>query len=319
MTQTYQRWLFELPTALEEVFGATLWEHGCEGIEDPDTTPFDPEGGGLPQAPGTEPIQRVAYFSDPVPPVAEALDLAAWGARGVKLVLREVLPVRDWLAEYRARAQPLDVGCFRLDPREPEAVEEVVASGSSAEAPEGLGPGRYLLRLPARTAFGTGSHESTRLALLLLEGLAETGRLGGVRLLDVGTGSGVLAFAALRLGAGRVVAYDIDLPSVCMAETNRRLNPWPAAPTPAWFAGGPGALAPATRFDLLVINVLPERIATDLPELVKHLAPGGRLLSSGNLVDQRALLADRFGALGLRYESELIEGEWLAMVWVRAD
>lgn len=309
MSSTYQRWLFELPAELEELFGAVLWEHGCEGLEDPDTTPFDERSAN----PSSQ-IRLMAYFSDPAPVMAESLDLEGWAGRGVRRIELKVLPVRDWLEEYRAQAMPLDVGSFRLDPREPE--ESDPGEGEPVEdaaSPDSSAP--YLLRLPARTAFGTGSHESTRLALLLLERLAEEGRFEGASLLDVGTGSGVLAFAALRLGIGRVVGYDIDLPSVCMAETNSGLNPWPAAHDPSFFVGGPAALSPSALFDLLVINVLPERIAADLPALVGHLAPGGRLLSSGNLVEQRDRLSERFATLGLFFESEHEEGDWLAMVW----
>ena len=210
---------------------------------------------------------------------------------------------QDWLAVYRKSAEPIDVGeRFRLDPREPG--DEASATHPSVE------DGRFVLKLPARTAFGTGSHESTRLVLRCLEALRNSGRLEGRSVLDVGTGSGVLAFASMLLGSGPVLGYDLDPEALWMAGINGGLN----GLAPQLFAGRPNALAPSTRFEVLLVNVLPERIRGDLPGLVDHLAPDGVLISSGNLVTQRSTLLDRFADLGLEATDELVENEWVAWI-----
>jgi len=109
--------------------------------------------------------------------------------------------------------------------------------------------GRRLLRLPARAAFGTGSHESTSLALELLEDADLQGR----RVLDVGTGTGVLAFAALAFGAASVTGFDVDPASPFHARDNSALN----GLHPRLFAGRLAALREKPLFDLALVQRRP--------------------------------------------------------------
>ncbi|HEY7215792.1 MAG TPA: 50S ribosomal protein L11 methyltransferase, partial [Thermoanaerobaculia bacterium] len=169
---------------------------------------------------------------------------AAEVAAGVELAAEEIVPDADWFAAWREQARPFPVGrTFFVDPREPGEEPAVVPSD------------RELLRLPARAAFGTGSHESTALALELLEDTDLEGR----RALDVGTGTGVLAFAALLRGARSVVGFDVDAAAPFHARDNSGLN----GLRPLLFAGGLAALRQRPLFDLALVNVVPEEI---LPE-----------------------------------------------------
>lgn len=199
----------------------------------------------------------------------------------------EPVPDLDWLAGYRERAQPFPVGrTLYVDPREPEEP-----------------PGRHLLRLPARTAFGIGSHESTSLAVELLEGTD----LRGKRVLDVGTGTGILAFASLLLGAAEVVAFDIDPASPFNALVNCRLNRL----RPRLFAGTSSALR-ETPFDLELINVIPEEIGPEMPGLVRRLRPGGEAILSGILAERGDEVLAGVRALGLAERERRGAGEWIA-------
>jgi ribosomal protein L11 methyltransferase len=142
---------------------------------------------------------------------------------GVELELEETVPDADWFATWRERAQPFPVGrSLFIDPREP------------GEEPAAVPEGRRWLLLPARAAFGTGSHESTSLALELLEDADLRDR----RVLDVGTGTGVLAFAALLFGARFVAAFDVDPAAPFHARDNSALN----GLRPRLFAGRLAAL-----------------------------------------------------------------------------
>jgi ribosomal protein L11 methyltransferase len=266
----------------EDALVAGLWEAGTLGVE------VIAEGDGR--------VRLEAYF-----PAGGGL---VAGLGGVEVAGEVVVEEKDWLAPYRERALPFRLGRrFVVDPREPS---EEAAVGEE---------GRWLLRLPARRAFGIGSHESTRLALELLEE-AELGRGGGVRVLEVGTGTGILAFAALLLGARSVVAFDVDPVAVFHARENGALNGFAAPRAPRLFVGrvdSLGALADSERFDLAVANAIPEEIANDLPEVVGRLAVGGELILSGLLAERADELLARLEALGLAELARRSAGEWAAL------
>ena len=290
-----RRWHLSCPSDLEDVLSASLWALGCLGIETRSPT------GSLPEDfEGQDRLFLEVFFPDPLPEAALQFDLAAWRQQGVERHQDVLVPAQDWLSSYREVARPFDVGRrFRIDPGEPP---EDATQPTSPPPPDA--EGRFLLRLPARTAFGTGSHESTRLTLRWIERLPLRGR----RLLDVGTGSGILAFAALLLGASRVVGYDVDLETACIARQNMVLNGLAFDVV----AGTAATLAEGPLFDVLLVNVLPERIAADLPRLCGMLRPGGDLISSGNLITQSDLLIQRFADLGLTLQDHLEDGEWTA-------
>ncbi len=274
-----RRWL--LPADLEEQLVAELWSFGALGFET-----HEAEAGRL---------ILDAYFPAPAPPGTDLRTLAPWRRRGVVEIGSESLGDRDWLATYRAAAEPFDVGRrLRIDPREP-----------SAGATPACDP-RTTLEIPARTAFGTGSHASTRLVLEWLEDLD----LGGLAVLDVGTGSGVLSFAAELFGAGRVVGCDLDGQSVCVARANARLN----GVSPRLYAGGVTALRGDTAFDLALVNILPESFAGDIPYLAGVLKPGARVISSGNLTARRDELLERWQGASFALEAERQAEEWVAFL-----
>ncbi len=284
----YQLRQFSLPAEVEELLTAELWSLGAVGFEVHDAEPGR--------------LRLDAYFPTPLPAAASRHQLAAWQRRGVRLLSSRILDDRDWLAAYRSAAEPFNVGRrLRIDPGDPsEGLAPAVVSGS-----------RLNLRIPAQTAFGTGSHESTRLVLEWLEELDLT----GLTVLDVGTGSGILAFAAELFGASRIVGCDIDSQSVCIAGGNARLNgaePW-------LFAGGVAALRHRHRFDLALVNILPEKITADLPSLAAVLKPGGRLISSGNLAERRGELLARWRRAGFVLEAERRDGDWVAFMLVTGD
>lgn len=282
---------YRLPAENEDLLIAELFLLGAAGFQSSDP---DPDGD----------IELTAFFEEADPPELDAETVARLA---VEPLGGEAIPERDWLAEYRAFAQPIEVGRhFVCDPR------DVDDPAVKSEPP--VLNGRQLLHIPAQTAFGTGSHESTRLAIELLEDEAEAGRLAGRRVLDVGTGSGILCFVAERLGAGFAAGYDIDAPAVCIAHLNAKLNRCRGR----FFAADAAALRPAATFDLLLINELPERILGQYPPILLCLKAGGRVISSGNLLVRKEELLDSFGALGLAPAGERQAGEWVAFLFEKS-
>jgi ribosomal protein L11 methyltransferase len=213
----------------------------------------------------------------------------------------EAVPDRDWAADWRRKNGSIEVGRrFVVDPREPEEVDLPIDPGE-----------RILLRLPARTAFGMGSHASTRLAVELLESVDLAER----DVVDVGTGSGILSFAALALGARRVVAFDVDPAAALLLPAYSALN----GLQPEAFAGRLCSLSDQSRFDVALVNVIPLEIAADLPRLAFSLRPGGVAIFSGILEveAERALAA--MSAAGFRERERRIDGEWIAFRAERID
>jgi len=278
----YVRRRYHLPVEAQDLAVGRLWLAGTLGVE-------------ITEEDGT--VLIAAYFEDPPPPGWVPETLRDLGARPGAA---ETLADTDWLASWRRAAQPLAVGKrWLLDPREEGE------RGALSRPPRSRSePGRILLRLPARTAFGTGGHESTRLALEILERLDVRER----RVLDVGAGTGVLGFAALALGAGTVVGFDLDPAAALLAALNARLN----RAAPLLFAGPLTAIRSGTHFDLVLANVIPEEIGAELPRLAGCLAPGGRAVFSGILRQRARGALTALRAAGFVRLSSRFAGEWAA-------
>lgn len=265
---TFFRRRFQVPADIVEDFCAELWWGEPLGLEIRGET-ID-----------------VYYDSD----VVLDSQWSRWRAQGVVLSASDPIPDQDWLTPYRRASQGFGVAArFWVDPGEPS---------ESSEAPGD----RHLLRLPARRAFGTGSHESTRLAVAWLEQVPLTQR----RVLDLGCGSGILSFAALVLGAGRVVGLECDLEAALIGGENRRLNRlWPAC-----FVGRVDAFGPAAQFDVIVANVLFPQLRPDLARLLSLLAVDGDLLYSGAMMEQEPQVLKVLRQHGLEAVGVRTDGLW---------
>jgi ribosomal protein L11 methyltransferase len=282
----YRRLSFLLPPAAEESLADRLWSLGTLGLE---------------LADGGDGRLRVdAWFADPAPPAVIA-DLDGWRPGEVELVESAAVADEDWMAAYRRHARPIRLGArLVVDPRD------------QAGAPvAGDREGKLWLHLPARRAFGTGSHASTRLAVELLEDLPLAGRA----VLDLGTGTGVLAFAALAGGARRVVALDNDPLAALIAGQNRvrnRMRPFIAA-------GAIDCLRAEPLFDLAVVNILPEFVAGDLAALAACLRRGADAIFSGLLESDRLQYEAGLRRLDLEPRACRRSGGWVALHARRAS
>src|SRR5262249_13084068 len=172
---------------------ALLWEQGTAGIE------VRPVEAGH--------VTLVAYFPDS-PGLHGALSAALASLPDTRLEPTDV-PDVDWGARYREQVRGFDAGGVRRLPHVDRPPAPLMRKGA------------VLIVDPGR-AFGTGTHESTRLCLELLRELSRGAALG--RVLDLGTGSGILAVAAARLGARPVTAVDVDAEAIASAREHARLN-----------------------------------------------------------------------------------------------
>lgn len=173
-------------------------------------------------------------------------------------------------------------------------------------------PGRIVLVLDAGVAFGSGEHGSTRGCLRALEGVA---RRRPRRVLDLGTGSGILAIAAARLLRRPVLAADIDPWAVRVTVRNAAVNGVGrrvrVALSAGWQAPAIGRGAP---YDLVFANILARPLCRMAAELARHMAPGGRAILAGLLHGQAPMVLAAHRRSGLWLERTVRDGAWTTLV-----
>ncbi len=252
--------------------------------------------------------------------VEEGPELVAWFDEIVTLPLEgtwETPPVVDYVAHYYAGLEPVRVGRLLIAPTHSSVTLKC------PERPLWIDPGM---------AFGSGHHDTTVSVLKRLD-LVD---LSGKRVLDVGSGSGILAIAADLLGAGSVLGVDNDAATLPVARENARLNGSSAtfmkASLAAFSQTDPFAIDPASGdeldwaqteavpvlspgepFDVILANLFAELHRVLAPAYRAHLSESGLLIASGVLQEQgeaaEASLAGHFTV-----EERLIEGDWITLV-----
>jgi ribosomal protein L11 methyltransferase len=228
--------------------------------------------------------------------VAEALGhLTAFGLRPIGELRTRIVREADWAGAWKGYFPVMRVGRHLvIRPtwrRHRRAVGDIVLA---------LDPGM---------AFGTGLHPTTRLCLAGLEPLADDGRLAGAHVLDVGCGSGILAIAALKLGAASAAGVDTDPIAVEATLANARRNGL-AGRLRARVGSLPIGDPPA---DVVLANLIAGVLVPLAPLLRDELRSGATLLASGIFVDREIEVREAFVAAGLALTGRSMEGDWVAL------
>jgi ribosomal protein L11 methyltransferase len=173
------------------------------------------------------------------------------------------------------------------------------------------GEGDIVIEIDPGMAFGTGTHPTTRGCLRLIEEVASKG--GTETMLDVGTGSGILAIAAAKLGVLRTIAIDLDSSAVKVAEENIALNKVEAQVRVARIKVD----IIYVMFHLVVANIIAEELVRLSRQLSDRVLPGGHLILSGIITEKADMVKEAFRGLSL--EKELMEGEWVSLLYKKAS
>lgn len=286
----YLRVILRVPPEREEDAVAVCWDSGSLGAT------AEPIAGG-------RRVALTAYF--PFTPaggtVARRLS-AALQCAGIAVDPASLRPAlmasADWVEAWQRSLRPTRVGRRFL----------IIPEGCAAPPSRG----RIPLHVRLGQAFGTGEHATTRMALRLMERVA----MPRTRVIDLGTGSGILAMAARRLGAAAVVAVDHDPAALRVARANLEDNGL-AGRVVLRKADASRALR-GGRFDVAVVNIGTTSIERMLPGISAALRPGGRAILTGLLVEDEERILSAAGRTGLRPRGRLRSGPWSALVVGRA-
>ncbi|HVA13569.1 MAG TPA: 50S ribosomal protein L11 methyltransferase, partial [Stellaceae bacterium] len=192
----------------------------------------------------------------------------------------------------------------------PLAVGRFFIHGSHFRAP--IPPGRLALEIDAATAFGTGEHATTRGCLTALDAMAPR---SVARILDMGTGTGILAMAAAKRWRRRVVARDIDPESVRVAAHNARRNGVAGLIAVNRSTGyRERGVAGRQPYDLVLANILAKPLERMARDLGRVLAPGGVAVLSGLLESQASAVLAAHRLLRLRLKQRVVIDGWATLV-----
>ncbi len=293
-------WQLTVPTSPETSDGLTnfLWEQGALGVIEEESP--------------TEPPRVRAFF-----PAAAASTKLARAVAEYRASLRvlgfsvaaadaEITPLLDgeWASAWQRAFPPREIGrrLVIVPPWECGAQPQL-------RIPVVIEPGR---------AFGTGQHGSTEGCLALLEDALEAGRAwrSGTRALDIGTGSGILAIAAMTLGVPAALAIDVDPDALAAARQNADRNR--CADRIAFALQGPDELAPSECFPLVLANLLTHTHLALAACYARLIAPGGVLVVGGILADEEHQVAHALGAQGLAPRRRVVIDDWSSLLLTAA-
>ena len=270
------------PSAVDAV-GAALYAAGCGGFEVRETAAPPTVAGYLPVDDRLE--GRLEQLQDAL---AKLPEFGVVGA-GTELTLRYVEEA-DWATAWKAYYKPMRIG------------RHLVVT-PPWESPE-LGPDDLAIVVDPGMAFGTGSHPTTQLCLVALEEYVKP----GMAVADVGTGSGILAIAAAKLGASVVNANDSDPLAVKIAVENAAVN------------GVTVAVAetlPPGPYAVVVANILADVIIGMADDLAQLTQPGGTLIASGIIDTRESDVRQAVQAAGFTSQDTRHQGEWVALIFAR--
>lgn len=268
-----------VPLQQAEDISAQLFELGCAGVQE-ETVDHG--------------VCLIAFFEDQKKQAdilrAYKTLMADFGVTAE--IHAEAVPNEDWTTSWRDYFKPV------------YATPRIVIC--PAWAPEPVPEGGFSILIDPKMAFGTGHHETTRLALMGLEKCV----VGRERVLDVGTGSGILAIAAIKLGAQSVMAVDTDPPAIDNTQENLVLNG--VLEGVVVKEGSVGAVS--GTFDVVVANIISSILVPLLPQIATRVQPGGRVVLGGILTREREAFCKAITQAGFVMDEMLEDGEWICAV-----
>lgn len=311
----WMKFTLETTTEAVDLISNLFDEIGIEGIEIEDNIPLtESETKGmfidiLPELPPDDGSAKVSFYLEDVSElerilqqIEEGLDeLSQFVDVGSRLITTSETEDKDWINNWKEYFKPFTVDDMLIKP----TWEEVPAEHRD----------KLLIQIDPGTAFGTGTHETTQLCIRQLQKYVTP----GCQVLDVGTGSGILGIAALKLGADRVFATDLDENAIAAVAENMASNGLGGEQFQVIQGNlidddGVKVQAGFERYDIAVANILADVIIMLQKEIAVHVKHGGIVITSGIINMKEQAVRD---ALAANAEFEILEttyqGEWVSI------
>ncbi len=302
-------------TEAEDLISSMMMDAGIEGIEIEDGVPLSESDRAkmfvdiLPDGPEDDGTARISFYLEPeqdneavLAAVREGLDeIRGWGVDvGAGTIESAQTEDKDWINNWKQYFHQFYVDDILITPSwEPVKPED---------------QGKLLIQIDPGTAFGTGMHETTQLCIRQIRRYVT----GGTVLLDVGTGSGILSIAALKLGAERALGTDLDPCAVSASLENMAVN----GIGEDRFRVLLGNLIDDRdvqeqvgyeRYDMVTANILAEVLVPLTPVVARHLKKGGIYITSGILDEKEETVTEAVKAAGFEVLEVTRQGEWVSV------
>jgi ribosomal protein L11 methyltransferase len=277
----YQKLTVRLTPEYEDIWIAHCFEQGASGLETTEEKALS--------------IIMAVYFTDMSIQMQDVFELFYQkfmiDKQSLRLLNMETHANKNWLETWKIHFHPISINdqlliCPPWDI--PRNEKQIVI----------INPGN---------GFGSGSHPSTVIALKLLVAFLEKESSKNLSILDVGTGSGILLVASRKMGAGKLVGIDIDLPSIIDAQNNFKLNRLDQVIT---ICGSPACIQ--SSFDIVISNMMLHEIQSIQKDILRNMSPSGALILSGFYLSQKKQVLDCFNELQVVLEMD--DAQWWGVI-----
>ena len=310
----WNKFTLKTRSAVEDIVISTLAEAGVEGVEIEDKIPLTEQDKQqmfvdiLPEGPEDDGIAYLNFYLDEAEDkeallarVREALEeLRSFMDIGECTITESQTEDKDWINNWKQYFHQFYVDDILIIP----SWEEV--------QPEDT-PG-MIIHIDPGTAFGTGMHETTQLCMRQLKKYVED----GAQILDVGTGSGILSIAALKMGAGHAVGTDLDPCAISDTKENLEANDIPAGKMDVMI--GNIIDDPAVqenvgyeKYDIVAANILADVLVPLTPVIIRQMKRGGIYITSGIIDEKESVVVNAVKAAGLEVLEVTRQGEWVSV------
>lgn len=309
----WKQYTIQTTTQAEDLVSSMLADLGIEGVQIEDNIPLSAEDKEkmfidiLPELPPDEGIARVSFFLDAeeeqdtiLAQVREELDnLRLFVDVGSAEITQSETEDKDWINNWKKYFKPF-------------VLEDILIKPTWEEEPQ-EGNYRCVIEIDPGTSFGTGKHETTQLCIRQLYKHLKP----GMRILDVGCGSGILSLICLKLGAGAVVGTDID--PLCMeaARDNMEINHLPVEYADFYLGNliDDGDLQEKVggNYDIVVANILADIVIPLTPVVANHIKKGGIYITSGIIDFKEEAVVQAVVEAGFEILEVCHQGEWVSV------